>query len=171
MTNTILTQARLKELLHYDPTTGVFTWLVRTSNRVNVGDVAGYQRQDGYIRIRVDWELHLAHRLAFLYMTGEFPPDGVDHMNGIPPDNKWLNLRHATQVQNAQNQRQSARNKTGFTGVSWDKKYAKFRADIKLNGKQFFLGYHDTVEAAYGARCKAKRELHTFNPIQREAQI
>ena len=90
-----LTAARLRELLQYDPETGVFTRLVKTSNGIKVGDVAGTADARGYILIRVDGWLHLAHRLAWLHMTCEWPKGMIDHINGVRDDNRWSNLRRA----------------------------------------------------------------------------
>ena len=83
-----LTAERLREVLDYDPDTGVFTRKVRTASSVKVGDVAGSLNGKGYIRIRVDGRLYFAHRLAWLYVHGEWPVDQVDHINGIKNDNR-----------------------------------------------------------------------------------
>ena len=91
----MITQSELKELLNYDPATGVFTWLV-SRGRVKASSVAGHVHSRGYIVIMVDGRRHLAHRLAFVYMTGTFPDDQVDHINEIKADNRWINLREAT---------------------------------------------------------------------------
>lgn len=98
----ILTQARLKELLHYDPETGVWTRLVATSNSIRIGDVAGGVNH-GYVRISVDGRKYSAHRLAFLYQTGAWPSAEVDHWNLDKADNSWGNLRGATRSQNIAN--------------------------------------------------------------------
>ena len=90
-----LTAAQLRELLQYDPETGVVTRLVKSSNGIKVGDVAGTADARGYILIRVDGWLHLAHRLAWLHMTCEWPKGMIDHINGVRDDNRWSNLRRA----------------------------------------------------------------------------
>jgi hypothetical protein len=96
-----LTQARLKELLHYDPESGAITWASRPSSRVKVGMLAGkVHPTQGYRQVRADKSLYYAHRLAWLYMTGEWPAADVDHINHVRDDNRWSNLRGATRSQN-----------------------------------------------------------------------
>jgi len=97
-----MTQARLKELLIYCVLTGLFMWRVNRG-RIKVGSIAGCKDYDDYILIRIDGTLYKAHRLAFLYMEGEFPPDQVDHINGVEDDNRWCNLRKCTLKQNMNN--------------------------------------------------------------------
>jgi hypothetical protein len=97
-----LTQNRLQELLEYNPLTGVFTRRVN-SGHAKAGAVAGTKHIDGYIMVGVGGDKYFAHRLAFLYMTGEWPISGVDHRNTIKSDNSWGNLRDCTQRENMNN--------------------------------------------------------------------
>lgn len=94
----MLTQERLKELLTYEPATGVFRWRERRGNQgggcVAPGDEAGSVYKNGYRMIGVGGRRYGAHRLAFLYMTGAFPPAEVDHINGVPADNRWCWVLH-----------------------------------------------------------------------------
>jgi len=163
----MLTQDRLKEVLHYDPETGVFTRLVSTNNRVKVGAVAGTIHHTGYCRIKIDGKDYLAHRLAFLYMTGEFPKDQADHIDGNPANNRWSNLRECTHAENQQNRASKPGSTSKHVGINRYKKTQKWRAAIKINGKPIHLGYFETEEAAYQAYCKAKAEHHTFQPNPR----
>ena len=168
MTAPILTQETLKALLHYDPVTGVFTWLSRPGRKAwntrYAGRVAGFDwRPSGcgttYRSIRIfDWPF-LGHRLAWLYMTGEWPVMGVDHidLNGL--NNRWANLREATKAQNGHNTRAPRTNTSGFKGVSLHKQTGRYRAYIRVDGRQRWLGYHDTAEAAHAAYARAANDL------------
>lgn len=142
----MLTQARLKELLHYDPETGIFTWIVARSGHL-AGAVAGSKTQHGYIRITVEYKEQLAHRLAWLYMTGEFPNGKVDHKNTVGTDNRWGNLRLATTQQNAFNQAMKAGNKAGYKGVCKSSS-KKWKASIKVSGKSEHIGTFSSPELA-----------------------
>ena len=157
----MLTQSELKRIWGYNPITGIFTRLVRTNGRVNVGDVADFLRSDGYVQLQILRKKYLCHRLAWLYMTGNFPNDATDHLNGIRHDNRWVNLRDATNSINQQNQRRpKSNNKSGYLGVSWHTRAGKWRATIRLNGKSFHLGIFDDVHEAAERYLQKKRELH-----------
>lgn len=100
---TQLTQTRLKELLFYNPETGNFTWLVRSADRIKIGQTAGcLDKTNGYISIKVDKRRYTGHRLAYLYMTGEFPTE-IDHINRNRADNRWENLRNVPHSINMKN--------------------------------------------------------------------
>lgn len=158
-----LTAERLREVLGYDPETGLFRWRVRTSN-VKVGDVAGCMRKDGYLIISINGRLHQAHRLAWLYVNGEWPPAEIDHIDGRRDFNAIANLREATHAENMHNRRKpQANNTTGYLGVS--RYCGKFRALITLDRKLKHLGYFDTPEEAHAAYLEAKRRLHPFGMI------
>jgi hypothetical protein len=101
--STTLTQQRLHELLHYDPSTGAFTWRVAPNRRIIAGSVAGVTETNGYRRIRIDGRQYGAHRLAWLYMHGEFPPNDIDHINRTRDDNRSTNLRAVTRKENMTN--------------------------------------------------------------------
>jgi hypothetical protein len=163
----MLTQDRLKQLLHYDPETGLFTWLVSTARCVKVGDVAGAYDKKGYRVIQIDGKQYQAHRLAFLYMTGKFPTNGTDHIDGDPANNRWTNLRECTTAENAQNTASRKNSSSKYLGVSWFKRDQKWKAQIQINGEQKYLGQFDTEDEAYQAYCKAKADFHTFNPTPR----
>lgn len=166
----ILTAERLREALHYDHETGVFTWRSRTSNRVKIGDIAGAIDLNGYRLIGVDGRLYKAHRLAWLYVYGRWPVKQIDHINGVCDDNRIENLREATDAENMQNQGIRANNRSGFPGVSWASQRGKWQATIQVNGKTRALGRFAAAEDVYAAYLKAKAEHHTFQPIPRDAR-
>ena len=153
-----ITQERLKELLHYDPKTGVFTCLVSRRGRVKVGNKAGYTNH-GYVRIRVDTRRYFAHRLAWLYVYGESPPDDIDHINGVRSDNRIANLRLATKAQNCQNRREAhSGSAINLLGVSpWKGKY---KAQIMMGGVTHYLGLYPTIEDAHNVYLAFKRLMH-----------
>jgi len=153
----MITQKELKEQLHYDPLTGIFTWRVSRPG-VKAGKVAGCRR-DGYWVITLNRRGYGAHRLAWLYVHGTLP-DEVDHRDGDPGNNRIDNLRPATRAQNAANRGINKNNRTGFTGVSFIKARGKFQASIGINGKNVNLGMFDTAEDAAEARRKAAAETY-----------
>lgn len=154
-----ITQSRLKELLHYDPETGVFTRRVSRSGGGLAGSVAGTVGRDGYSRIQYAGRQYLAHRLAFLYMTGEFPAESVDHINRDRSDNRWGNLRPASTVENLRNKSPYSNNSSGFRGVSLDKRLKKWKSYGAANGKLVYLGMFLTAEEA-AATSRAWRDEH-----------
>ena len=162
----MFTQQRLQELLHYDPTTGVFTRLVQTSGNAKIGDVAGSRHVAGYRQCHTDGKVYLSHRLAWLYMTGSWPIDQIDHRNGVRNDNRWSNLREATQAENQQNHKMRRDNTSGFIGVARFRN--KWRAQIQINGRLKHIGCFTTPDDAHAAYLAAKAELHTFQPALRE---
>lgn len=154
-----LTQNRLMEVLRYDPATGLFGWLVKPNRRIAVGQVAGCVKNT-YVTIGVDGVLHYAHRLAWLYMTGDFPAGEVDHRNRIKHDNRWCNLREATGEQNNANKGVPSHNSSGAKGVSLCKRSGKWRAYVKKGRKSFSLGYYNSVSEAAKAASDAREALH-----------
>jgi hypothetical protein len=138
MTKERLTQERLKELLHYDHETGIFTWVA--SNRAGwKGKQAGYLRKDGYIGIMIDGTECLAHRAAFLYVAGELPNADTDHINHKRNDNRFSNLRMLDRANNAKNAVKSSANTSGITGVYWHKTAKKWQSSLTFEGEQKHL--------------------------------
>lgn len=166
MAKTDLTAQRLREVLHYDPETGVFTWRVQPSSQVKVGDVAGGPGDQGYARITVDGFNRSAHRLAWLYMHGEFPKNQIDHADGVRNNNRLSNLRESSQSENCQNRAMRSDNTSGFIGVN--RKKGKWRAQIMVEGKNTTVGYFDDPAAAYVARLAAQATLFKFQPVPRD---
>jgi len=168
----LLTQEKLKELLDYDPDTGLFTWKERVGsgrdkwfNVMFAGKMAGSKKTDiklkHYKTINVKINLNkkryafLAHRLAWLYMTGKWPDKQIDHINGDSTDNRWFNLRNITGSENCRNKKINNNNKSGFTGVYWRKDANKWRAAIKTHGKKISLGCFTDKQDAIDARKEA----------------
>lgn len=161
-----LTAERLRELLHYDAETGVFTRAVHWNNPKLVGTVAGSTRRTGYIDIKVCCRKFAAHRLAFLYMVGHWPPHDVDHINGVRGDNRWCNLRLATRAENSRNRRVSPLKKSALPkGITVNN--GRFRARIFRDGSMIQLGYFPSIEAAEAAYKVA--EALVFGPYARAA--
>jgi hypothetical protein len=152
-----LTAERLRSLLDYNPLTGLFTRLVRTANCTKVGEVVGTVDAQGYIGIKIYGRRYKAHRLAWLYQTGKWPEDQVDHENLNRSDNKWSNLREATRSQNMHNTPVQKNNKLGLKGVR-SEKGGKFTARITINRMTRSLGTFTTVELAAAAYAKAANE-------------
>ena len=164
MSDNILTQERLKELLSYDPETGVFVRIKQTSSNAKIGDVAGAARRDGYRIIQIDHKQFTAHRLAWLYMTGAFPPDQIDHIDRNPTNNRFANLRAVTQSENMHNLGKSKYNSSGYRGVNYQKCCKKWYASIKLNNVQKNLGRFSTPEEASAAYLAAQKIYHPTCP-------
>ena len=159
----MLTQERLKELLDYNPETGIFTRKVSSGryNRWKVGSIVGCNHGNGYLRIVIDKKPYFAHRLAWFYMYGIWPKL-IDHKDHDCANNQIDNLRDVTKSENNQNQIKARRsNKTGLLGVTWDKQVNKYPAQIGLNGKTIQLGKFSTADEAHQAYLEAKRILHS----------
>jgi hypothetical protein len=143
----MITQEYLKSILHYDPETGLFTW-IKPRPKINVGDIAGGIDELGYIRIKIDNKKYRAHRLAHFYMNGKFPDNEVDHKDLNRSNNKWSNIREATRIQNFGNQNKYSNNKSGIKGVCWDKDACKWLAQIQINNKKIKLGRYINIKDA-----------------------
>lgn len=148
-----LTIERLEELLTYDPETGIFVFRVERGQKP-VGTVAGYFYPNGRCQIAIDGEDYFRARLAWFWMTGEHPRREVDHKDGDPGNDRWVNLRLATTSQNHANRR--GYSASGFKGVYRDKK--TWAANITINGKVRHLGNFKTPELAHAAYIKAATE-------------
>lgn len=165
MATTDLSAARAREVLDYDPLTGVFTRKVRLAQRHQVGDRADFVvtsgNAAGYRRVSVDSKRYLAHRVAWLLVHGKWPDGLIDHRNGLKSDNRIDNLRPADHQLNNENKRGPRSDGTsGFLGVHWEKHASKWRARLVTNGRSIHIGLFDSAEDAHAAYIAAKREIH-----------
>ena len=171
----------ITKLLDYDPKTGIFVWLTRpvrsvyertdhTWNTRYAGKLAGCVVRWGdrlrYLSICINGKRYQAHRLAYLYMTGEFPPDQIDHKDCNGLNNRWSNLRRANASQNGGNSGIRVNNTSGFKGVSFDKSRRRYIAHIRVYGNLKYLGRFDTPKAAHIAYVEAaKKHFGEFSRI------
>lgn len=158
MKRTSLTQDQLKAAMDYDPVTGLFRWIAPRQN-IKVGDVVG-NFSGRYVRIKFEQKSYPAHCLAWLWMTGSWPKNEIDHRDTDKHNNCWNNLREATRVQNSHNRSVDCdKMYTSLKGVTFAKGRRKWQANIRYNGKLKHIGYFSTAEAAHAAYAERAREL------------
>jgi hypothetical protein len=145
-----VTAEYVRSVLNYDAISGRFTW----SN----GKPAGTRKDSGYIRIIINGSSYYAHRLAWLYMTGEWPAHDIDHKNREPSDNRWSNLRHATRSENNANRPKRANSRGRLKGIYLSGS-GRWTASIRYGGKERYLGSFSTEEDAHAAYVRAAREI------------
>jgi hypothetical protein len=163
MENKWVTQAALWRVAKYDPDTGIFTRRINTGRHDchKAGEVMGTKTVIGYIIIGLGNRRYMAHRLAWLYVHGEWPEQDLDHINRDKSDNRMANLRPATRLQNMQNVAKHKHNTSGVKGVCWHSQRNKWRAQINVLYRQKYLGLFDTFEAAVAARAAAEVLHHS----------
>lgn len=154
-----ITAERARELLNYDPETGVFIWRVIHCRNIPVGRPAGSVLPDGYLYVMIDGRNYKRSRLAWLYMSGEWGPRIVDHRDTDGLNDRWSNLRAATDQQNNRNTSKRSDNKSGYKGVCFSPGRKKWRANICIDGRQTHLGYFVSAEDAATAY-RAAATLH-----------
>ena len=143
----------LGKLFCYEPETGELRWRIKPAKCILVGAVAGYRDKLGYRQVQIGFQRCLAHRIIWKLLTGKDPRIGLDHINGDPSDNRFENLRLASQGQNRANSRRA---KSGLKGASF--KAGKWEAGIKVNYKTIYLGRFETEHQAHEAYCAAARK-------------
>ena len=153
----MITYDRLKEVLNYDSNTGLFRWKVSMAKRIKVGDVAGCININGYIYIRIDGKLYLAHRLAWFYVYGYMPENFIDHINRNVSSNKISNLREVSKECCLRNTENRKNNTSGVKGVTWDKKSNKWLSLIYVDKKNKNLGKYEDFDDAVCARLAAEQ--------------
>lgn len=152
----------IRDLLDYDPISGVLTWkkrdraLFSSDNACNAwnarfaNQTAGSIKQDGYLHVRIFGKSCLGHRLIWAWTTGRWPQECIDHINHDRVDNRWENLRSVAVWENSRNMSISKLNKSGVNGVTW--KGNKWRAQIRADGRVIYLGSFDEKDEAAAAR-------------------
>jgi hypothetical protein len=155
----MITQEYLKEILDYNPETGIFTWKIKKNGTKGINSIAGHIDKKGYFRIKINSISHKAHRLAWLYVYGNTPKGQIDHVNGVKHDNKISNLRIVSNRENCQNRIEHRQGK--LVGCYYNKRDKKWQAQIQINGKQTFIGLFETQREAHAAYLKALETLRT----------
>lgn len=158
----MLTVERLREVLDYNPFTGAFTWAKTCSARAPAGNSAGVGAAK-YQAIGIDNRLYRAHRLAWLYMHGNWPTGVIDHIDGNPKNNSIFNLRDVTQQVNTRNLKISKNSRSGVNGVNWNSKRQCWNAFIMINRKSINLGYFNSIPEAAAARKRFEQGLGFIN--------
>lgn len=157
----------IEHFFRYDPETGDITWRVPAAHRVKAGQTAGSRNAKGQIVIRLQGKLLKAHIIAYALMTGEWPTGVVSHKDGKRDNNRWSNLEHVTESQQAWLHAEAPPNSTGHRGVRYDKRRRKYEAFIKEGGKRRRLGRFNTPEEAsqaYEAEAQRIRGNTTARP-------
>lgn len=152
----MLTQEELKKQLSYDPVTGEFT-------RFSTGKKTGSPNKRGYLYIQLNGKHYRAHRLAWLYIYGEWPKDQIDHINHVIDDNRIENLRAVSRIENQRNRKRNKNNTSGYHGVHWCAAANKWAARIKTNGKVRHLGVFENKDDAIAIRKQAEKD-NGFHP-------
>lgn len=154
----------LMQMLEYDPETGIFRWRVNCGWWAKIGQVAGTQRPDGYLHIVIRQQQMMLHRIAWLFTTGKWPDEFIDHRDQCKSNNRWTNLRSAGQLLNQHN-RSRHRNRTGFLGVAL--KSGKYPvAHIEIRDRRYHIGHFDTLQQAHDAYLEAKSWVIELGPDQ-----
>jgi hypothetical protein len=152
----MITQKRLKELIHYDPKTGIVTNKLRRGCSFP-GKVLGCSDHEGYLVVSLDGKNYKLHRLLFLYMEGYVPENSIDHINRNVQDNSWKNLRETSTSCNARNAKVPGNNCSGIVGVCLYKN--KWIASIGFKNKSWYLGIYKDFDEAVCMRLAAEQCL------------
>lgn len=159
MVKTDITQSQLKEILDYDPETGIFKWKIKKSYFAVPGQIAGCLNNFGYVRIGIGKKSYMAHRLAWLWYYGEWPKKLIDHINHKKDDNRICNLRDATPSQNTLHTKKHRNTTSKIRGVDWHKSYKKWMVRIQIDGKRKTIGFFSCIEEAKTAREEAEKRI------------
>ena len=157
----MISHDKLIDRISYDPATGEFRWRNHPwFDSFNGKIIANTPDSDGYLRVTINDKTVKLHRVAVFYMTGEWPPFEVDHINGNRGDNRWVNLRVATRAENAKNLNKMKTNTSGIPGVHWNKSEGKWQVRVMVDGKRHSGGYYSDLEKAKEKRDQLVERLH-----------
>lgn len=178
MEQQMLTAQIVRTLLSYQPETGQMVWLERSDTHDAARWNARYAgkpaftalKSTGYKCGKIFRKTYLAHRVAWLISKGEWPENELDHINGDRSDNRLCNLRSVETCENRKNAGKNKNNRSGFTGVSWDKTREMWKADVWVNRKNINLGRFKTIDEAIVARLAAneKYKFHKNHGSERK---
>ena len=159
----LLSAKDLRELIDYDESTGIFSWKKKRRG-IKTGVALGCDNGFGYLRITVLGKSYYAHRLAWLYVYGQWPKNEIDHINGIKNDNRIKNLRDISGIANLQNRVRCQKNsETQTLGVSWHKKTKKWQAHICVYKQRKYLGLFESIEDAHNEYLKEREKIKYEN--------
>lgn len=162
MAPAILTADYVRQIFNYDTDSGLLTWRIRTSNRIQLGAQAGNRDHYGYLKVCVSYRYYKVHRLIWLHVHGVWPTKQIDHIDRDKLNNRIANLRDVSQSVNQQNRfRARTDNASGFLGVTRHSASKRWQTQIDVNGRRHYLGLFDTPEAAHAVYLDAKRLLHS----------
>lgn len=157
----------LLKILDYDELSGIFKWKTKISKCIHVGDVAGnINKISNYIQIRINKQIFLAHRLAWFYVTGKWPENGVDHKDAIRSHNWISNLRDCTSQINNQNRQRCIQTQTfhsNIPGVHFRAERKKWRVLLTINNKVIYFGHYKRQEDAELVCIEARRKYYKGN--------
>lgn len=151
----MLTQKQLQKELVYDLSTGEFHRRIARCNRVEIGDLVGTLDSHGYLQIRVSGRLYLGNRLAWLYMTGDWPPLDIEHRDNVRSNNRWHNLRLTTRVRNGMNRRCRKDSLTKMKNIMQCGEGGRYRVRVSVGRRRVHVGYFDTLKEAEEAHVRA----------------
>ena len=151
---------RLRDLIDYDPKTGIMRWKVCKASRINIGDIITGKMKLGHLRVGIDGQRYLAHRIAWFHYYGKWPTKHIDHIDNNPENNAINNLRECTPAQNLWNRPAQCNSLLSLKGVSFDTRRGTWFARIMVEGKLHWLSSYNSPELAHAGYIKAAKKLH-----------